>query len=130
MFDCFEQEPLEAVHKDEPGSAVAKGGVERRLQGGAGTVELEVSWRLMHRPDSQVAQVSQLEGQARAEKKSRLSKDSGPEQPLPSELWIPRPQSEGQVCVLRLEDTDAVGARRCKSEPVYTPDIELLLANL
>ena len=43
---------------------------------------------------------------------------------------VPSPQSEGQVCVLRSEDTDVVRARLCKSGPVYTPDIELLLANL
>ena len=42
----------------------------------AGTVELEVSWRLRHKSDSQVAQVSQVAGRAQVEEETRLSKDS------------------------------------------------------
>ena len=34
------------------------------------------------------------------------------------------------MCVLRSEDAKAVGARLRKPEPVYTPDVELLLATL
>ena len=44
VFECFEEEPLEAAHKDEPGGAVAKGGGWKEAQSvQAGTVELEVS---------------------------------------------------------------------------------------
>ena len=122
VFDCFEEEPLEAVHKDEPGSAVAKGGGWKGAQRvEAGTVELEVSCRLKHKLDSQVAQVSQPEGDAQVEEESRS---------VLWELWVPSPQSKSQVYVLRSEDTYVVGARLCESEPVYTPDIDMLLANL
>ena len=43
------------------------------------------------------------------------------------ELWLPDPQSGQQLCALRSDDLDL---RLCKSEPVYTPDIEQLLSGL
>ena len=51
-----------------------------------------------------------------------------PEPPLQWELWVPLPQEEGQVCTRRSGDLagDDLPQLR-KSEPVYTPDIELLL---
>ena len=53
---------------------------------------------------------------------------SWPEPPLQWELWVPLPQEEGQVCTRRSGDLagDDLPQLR-KSEPVYTPDIELLL---
>ena len=60
-----------------------------------------------------------------------LSEDSLPEQPVLWELWVPDPQTGEQLCVLRSDDSDASEAcALCKSEPVYTPNVELLLDGL
>ena len=56
--------------------------MERRSEG---SVDLEVSWRLKHRPDSQVAQVSRLEGQAQVEETVDLGEaESSVERWMPS----------------------------------------------
>ena len=47
------------------------------------------------------------------------------------ELWVPDPQTGEQLCVLRSDDSDASEAcALCKSEPVYTTNVELLLEGL
>ena len=53
------------------------------------------------------------------------------EQPVLWELWVPDPQTGEQLCVLRSDDSDVSEARALyKSEPVYTPNVELLLDSL
>ena len=103
----------------------------------AGTVELEVSWNLKHKPVPQAVSPEQalhtLQGaeqveQPQVEEETVSGEGSWPEPPLQWELWVPLPQEEGQVCTRRSGDLagDNLPQLR-KSEPVYTPDIELLL---
>ncbi|CAE7223584.1 unnamed protein product [Symbiodinium sp. CCMP2592] len=55
------------------------------------------------------------------------TEDSLPEQPVLWELWAPDPQTGEQLCVLRSDRSDTSEARAiCKSEPVYTTNVELL----
>ena len=65
------------------------------------------------------------------EEEEGLNEDSLPEQPLLWELWVSDPQTGEQLCVLRSDDSDASEAcALCKSEPVYTTNVELLLEGL
>ncbi|OLQ05931.1 Transposon Ty4-H Gag-Pol polyprotein [Symbiodinium microadriaticum] len=65
------------------------------------------------------------------EEEEGVSEDSFREQPVLWELWVPDPQTGEQLCVLRSDDSDASEARALyKSEPVYTPNVELLLDGL
>ena len=135
VFDCFEEEPLAEVEARHPngqtlevvGGSTAKGGGWKETQRvEAGTVELEVSWKLNHKPETPAAQ------QVQVEEESGLSQqDVLPDPPALWELWLPLPQAEGQLCVLRSNDLDSSEAPRLqKAEPVYTPNIELLLDSL
>ena len=145
-FDCFEEEPLQEVevrHPDGQTSGLACGSV---LKGGgwketqaveAGTVELEVSWNLKHTPDQQRAQsqhtlrACQPDTEAQVEEEEGEREDPFREQPVLWELWVPDPQTGEQLCVLRSDDSDVSEARALyKSEPVYTPNVELLLDGL
>ena len=103
----------------------------------AGTVELEVSWNLKHTPDQQRAQpqhalrACQPDTEAQVEEEEGVREDSFRAQPVLWELWVPDPQTGEQLCVLRSDDSDASEARALyKSEPVYTPNVELLLDGL
>ena len=103
----------------------------------AGTVELEVSWNLKHSPDQRRTQsehallACQPDTGTQVEEEDGLNEDSLPEQPLLWELWVPDPQTGEQLCVLRSDDSDASEAcALCKSEPVYTTNVELLLEGL
>ena len=145
-FDCFEEEPLQEVEVRHPdgqtsglaGGSVLKGGGWKETQAvEAGTVELEVSWNLKHTPDQQRAQsqhalrACQPDTEAQVEEEEGVSEDSFREQPVLWELWVPDPQAGEQLCVLRSDDSDASEARALyKSEPVYTPNVELLLDGL
>ena len=135
VFDCFEEEPLAEVEARHPngqtselvGGSTAKGGGWKETQRvEAGTVELEVSWKLNHKPETPAAQ------QVQVEEESGLSQqDVLPDPPALWELWLPLPQAEGQLCVLRSNDLDSSEAPRLqKAEPVYTPNIESLLDSL
>ena len=135
VFDCFEEEPLAEVEVRHPngqtselvGGSTAKGGGWKETQRvEAGTVELEVSWKLNHKPETPAAQ------QVQVEEESGLSQqDVLPDPPAFWELWLPLPQAEGQLCVLRSNDLDSSEAPRLqKAEPVYTPNIESLLDGL
>ncbi|CAE7802253.1 GIP [Symbiodinium sp. CCMP2592] len=102
-----------------------------------GTVELEVSWNLKHSPDQRRTQsehallACQPDTETQVEEEEGLSEDSLPEQPVLWELWVPHPQTGEQLCVLRSDDSDASEAcALCKSEPVYTTNVELLLDGL
>ena len=111
VFDCFEEEPLAEVEVRHPngqtselvGGSTAKGGGWKETQRvEAGTVELEVSWRLNHKPETPAAQ------QVQVEEESGLSQqDVLPDPPALWELWLPLPQAEGQLCVLRSNPRDA-----------------------
>ena len=85
-----------------------------------------ISWRLNHKPETPAAQ------QVQVEEESGLSQqDVLPDPPALWELWLPLPQAEGQLCVLRSNDLDSSEAPRLqKAEPVYTPNIESLLDSL
>ena len=106
----------------------------------AGTVQLEVSWNLKHTPDQQRTQsqhallACQPDADAQVEEEEEeegVSEDSLREQPVLWELWVPDPQTGEQLCVLRSDDPDASEACALyKSEPVYTPNVELLLDGL
>ena len=69
VFDCFEEEPLAEVEARRPngqtsefGGSTAKGGGWKETQRvEAGTVELEVSWKLNHKPETPAAQKVQVE---------------------------------------------------------------------
>ena len=135
VFDCFEEEPLAEVEARHPngqtlevvGGSTAKGGGWKETQRvEAGTVELEVSWKLNHKPETPAAQ------QVQVEEESGLSQqDVLPDPPALWELWLPLPQAEGQLCVLRSNDLDSSEVPRLqKAEPVYTPNIESLLDSL
>ena len=100
----------------------------------AGTVELEVSWNLKHSQDQRRTQsehallACQPDTGTQVEEEEGLNEDSLPEQPLLWELWVPDPQTGEQLCVLRSDDSDASEAcALCKSEPVYTTNVELCL---
>ena len=101
----------------------------------AGTVELEVSWNLKHSQDQRRTQSEHAllacqpdTGTQVEEEEEGLNEDSLPEQPLLWELWVPDPQTGEQLCVLRSDDSDASEAcALCKSEPVYTTNVELCL---
>ncbi|CAE7561459.1 GIP [Symbiodinium natans] len=133
VFDMFEEGPLELASEDSSREAqkVDKGGGWKETQKvEAGTVELEVSWNLKHTPDSHTAQREQafcalqtLEPQPPAQ----VEEEPWPEQPVQWELSFPSPQTGEWLCALRSDDLDP---RLCKSEPVYTPDIEQLLSGL
>ncbi|CAE7806114.1 rrp5 [Symbiodinium sp. CCMP2592] len=120
----------------KPGDLVS-GPVEERVDG-KGTVELEVSWNLKHSPDQRRTQsehallACQPDTETQVEEEEEgLSEDSLPEQPVLWELWVPHPQTGEQLCVLRSDDSDASEAcALCKSEPVYTTNVELLLDGL
>ncbi|CAE6959076.1 GIP [Symbiodinium sp. CCMP2592] len=148
-FDCFEEEPLQetkARHPDgktselTPGTVLKGGGWKKTQAVEAGTVELEVSWNLKHSPDQRRTQSEHAllacqpdtETQVEEEEEEEgLSEDSLPEQPVLWELWVPHPQTGEQLCVLRSDDSDASEAcALCKSEPVYTTNVELLLDRL
>ena len=145
-FDCFEEEPLQEVEVRHPdgqtsglaGGSVLKGGGWKETQAvKAGTVELEVSWNLKHTPDQQRAQsqhalrACQPDTEAQVEEEEGVSEASFREQPVLWELWVPDPQTGERLCVLRSDDSDASEARALyKSEPVYTPNVELLLDGL
>ena len=126
VFDCFEEEPLAEVEARHPngqtsglvGGSTAKGGGWKETQRvEAGTVELEVSWKLNHKPETPAAQ------QVQVEEESGLSQqDVLPDPPALWELWLPLPQAD---------DLDSSEAPRLqKAEPVYTPNIESLLDSL
>ncbi|CAE6931538.1 GIP [Symbiodinium sp. CCMP2592] len=146
-FDCFEEEPLQetkARHPDgktselAPGTVLKGGGWKETQAVEAGTVELEVSWNLKHSPDQRRTQsehallACQPDTETQVEEEEEgLSEDSLPEQPVLWELWVPHPQTGEQLCVLRSDDSDASEAcALCKSEPVYTTNVELLLDGL
>ncbi|CAE7810029.1 GIP [Symbiodinium sp. CCMP2592] len=145
-FDCFEEEPLQettARHPDgktselAPGTVLKGGGWKETQAVEAGTVELEVSWNLKHSPDQRRTQsehallACQPDTETQVEEEESLSEDSLPEQPVLWELWVPHPQTGEQLCVLRSDDSDASEAcALCKSEPVYTTNVELLLDGL
>ena len=146
-FECFEEEPLqevvEARHPDgktsefAPGTVLKGGGWKETQAVEAGTVELEVSWNLKHSPDQRRTQsehallACQPDTGTQVEEEDGLNEDSLPEQPLLWELWVPDPQTGEQLCVLRSDDSDASEAcALCKSEPVYTTNVELLLEGL
>ncbi|CAE7836586.1 GIP, partial [Symbiodinium sp. CCMP2592] len=145
-FDCFEEEPLQetkARHPDgktselAPGTVLKGGGWKETQAVEAGTVELEVSWNLKHSPDQRRTQsehallACQPDTETQVEEEESLSEDSLPEQPVLWELWVPDPQTGEQLCVLRSDDSDASEAcALCKSEPVYTTNVELLLDGL
>ena len=147
-FECFEEEPLqevvEARHPDgktselAPGTVLKGGGWKETQAVEAGTVELEVSWNLKHSPDQRRTQSEHAllacqpdTGTQVEEEEEGLNEDSLPEQPLLWELWVPDPQTGEQLCVLRSDDSDASEAcALCKSEPVYTTNVELLLEGL
>ena len=66
--------------------------------------------------------------QPQIEEETVSGEGSWPEPPLQWELWVPLPQEEGQVCTRRSGDLAGDDLPQLhKSEPVYTPDIELLL---
>ena len=140
-FECFEEEPLgeaqEGVERVVGGDLLRGGGWKETQKVEAGTVELEVSWNLKHKPVPQAVSPEQalhtLQGaeqveQPQVEEETVSGEGSWPEPPLQWELWVPLPQEEGQVCTRRSGDLagDDLPQLR-KSEPVYTPDIELLL---
>ncbi|CAE7412998.1 GIP [Symbiodinium sp. CCMP2592] len=145
-FDCFEEEPLQetkARHPDgktselAPGTVLKGGGWKETQAVEAGTVELEVSWNLKHSPDHRRTQsehallACQPDTETQVEEEESSSEDSLPEQPVLWELWVPDPQTGEQLCVLRSDDSDASEACvLCKSEPVYTTNVELLLDGL
>ncbi|CAE7360637.1 GIP [Symbiodinium sp. CCMP2592] len=146
-FDCFEEEPLQetikARHPDgktselAPGTVLKGGGWKETQAVEAGTVELEVSWNLKHSPDQRRTQsehallACQPDTETQVEEEESLSEDSLPEQPVLWELWVPDPQTGEQLCVLKSDDSDASEAcALCKSEPVYTTNVELLLDGL
>ncbi|CAE7255754.1 GIP [Symbiodinium sp. CCMP2592] len=145
-FDCFEEEPLQetkARHPDgktselAPGTVLKGGGWKETQAVEAGTVELEVSWNLKHSPDHRRTQsehallACQPDTETQVEEEESSSEDSLPEQPVLWELWVPDPQTGEQLCVLRSDDSDASEAcALCKSEPVYTTNVELLLDGL
>ena len=53
-FECFEEEPLrEGVERVVGGDLLRGGGWKETQKVEAGTVELEVSWNLKHKPVSQ-----------------------------------------------------------------------------
>ena len=80
----------------------------------AGTVELEVSWKLNHKPETPAAQKVQVE-----EESGLSQQDVLPDPPALWELWLPLPQTEGQLCVLRSNDLDSSEVPRLqKAEPV------------
>ena len=73
----------------------------------AGTVELEVSWKLNHKPETPAAQKVQVEEESGLSQQGVL-----PDPPaLWEELWLPLPQA-GQLCVLRSNDLDSSEAPR------------------
>ena len=140
-FECFKEEPLreaqEGVERVVGGDLLRGGGWKETQKVEAGTVELEVSWNLKHKPVPQAVSPEQalhtLQGaeqveQPQVEEETVSGEGSWPEPPLQWELWVPLPQEEGQVCTRRSGDLagDNLPQLR-KSEPVYTPDIELLL---
>ena len=93
----------------------------RRRAGVGKRLELEVSWNLKHTPVQHEQTTLEPKPHAQVEEKS------WPEQPVQWELWLPDPQSGQQLRARRSDDLDL---RLCKSEPVYTPDIEQLLSGL
>ncbi|CAE6927184.1 GIP [Symbiodinium sp. CCMP2592] len=114
-FDCFEEEPLQettARHPDGKTSELAPG--------------------LCLKEESEHALLAcQPDTETQVEEEESLSEDSLPEQPVLWELWVPDPQTGQQLCVLRSDDSDASEAcTLCKSEPVYTTNVELLLDGL
>ena len=145
-FDCFEEEPLQEVEARHPdgqtsglacGSVLKGGGWKETQAADAGTVKLEVSWNLKHMPDQRRTQsqhallACQPDAEAQVEEEEGVSEDSLREQPVLWELWVPDPQTGEQLCVLRSDDSDASDACALyKSEPVYTPNVELLLDGL
>ena len=140
-FDCFEEEPLREAQKGVErvvgGDLLRGGGWKETQKVEAGTVELEVSWNLKHKPVPQTVspeqalhtlQAPEQVEQPQVEEETVPGEGLWPEPPLQWELWVPLPQEEGQVCTRRSGDLagDDLPQLR-KSEPVYTPDIELLL---
>ena len=140
-FECFEEEPLreaqEGVERVVGGDLLRGGGWKETQRVDAGTVELEVSWNLKHKPVPHTVlpeqalhtlQAPEQVEQPQVEEEIVSGEGLWPEPPLQWELWVPLPQEEGQVCTRRSGDLagDDLPQLR-KSEPVYTPDIELLL---
>ncbi|CAE7228517.1 GIP [Symbiodinium natans] len=126
VFDMFEQGPLELAGEDCPKKVEKGGGWKEAQKVEAGTVELEVSWNLKHTPmqhEQTPCVLQTLEPKPHAQ----VEEESWPEQPVQWELWLPDPQSGQQLRALRSDDLDL---RLCKSEPVYTLDIEQLLSGL
>ena len=126
VFDMFEEGPLELAGEDCPKKVEKGGGWKETQKVEAGTVELEVSWNLKHTPvqhEQTPCGLQTLEPKPHAQ----VEEESWPEQPVQWELWLPDPQSGQQLCALR---SDGLDLRLCKSEPVYTPDIEQLLSGL
>ncbi|CAE7263495.1 GIP [Symbiodinium natans] len=126
VFDMFEEGPLELAGEDCPKKVEKGGGWKETQKVEVGTVELEVSWNLKHTPvqhEQTPCVLQTLEPKPHVQ----VEEESWPEQPVQWELWLPDPQSGQQLCALRSDDLDL---RLCKSEPVYTPDIEQLLSGL
>ncbi|CAE7492518.1 GIP [Symbiodinium natans] len=126
VFDMFEEGPLELAGEDCPKKVEKGGGWKETQKVEAGTVELEVSWNLKHTP-AQREQTPCVLQTLEPKPHAQVEEESWPEQPVQWELWLPDPQSGQQLCALRSDDLDL---RLCKSEPVYTPDIEQLLSGL
>ena len=109
----------------------------------AGLVELEVSWKLKHKPDPVEPAAPALRALRATEPRSDESpaqEEQAPEGPSSSEavqweLFVPSSESgvgaaadqAPLVSVLRSEDCDP---QVCKAEPVYTPKVEHLLSEL
>ena len=111
VFDCFEEEPLreaqECVERVVGGDLLKGGGWKETQKAEAGTVELEVSWNLKHKPLPQAVspeqalhtlQAPEQVEQPQVEEETVSGEGLWPEPPLQWELWVPLPQEQGQVC--------------------------------
>ena len=132
------REAQEGVERVVGGDLLRGGGWKETQKVEAGTVELEVSWNLKHKPVPQAVSPEQalhtLQGaeqveQPQVEEETVSGEGSWPEPPLQWGAVGPRFHKKKVKCARAGRETwlgDNLPQLR-KSEPVYTPDIELLL---